>query len=150
MPPLPKEALFEEPRLAAFELQKIADAIRIAPESGPVAATLIDFVAGLYDGANFPFNLNRLRVLSPALQNACCVCLRYDLKSHSPDVHQWGIFSEKELRTWMDVNGLFYGAQQVAIGRALYYQRYPDCHPIEGPRPARGEELEYTTLPVRE
>ncbi|EQD69869.1 hypothetical protein B1A_06596, partial [mine drainage metagenome] len=63
------------------------------------ARRLVKFLAGVYNGEDYPFDLGELRALDTALANACLDYLNYDrlgkrevhkhLKSGDRDLHRW-------------------------------------------------------------
>lgn len=64
-------------RLAMTALQMIEKAINDHPTSGQ-ARRLVRFLAGVYNGADNPFDLTDLRGLDTELANACLDYLNYD------------------------------------------------------------------------
>lgn len=80
-------------------LKIIEAAIRENPGSGQVER-LVRFLAGLYNGSDFPFDLTDLRALDTKLANACLDYLNYDrLGKH--EVHRHLSGGERELHAWM-------------------------------------------------
>src|ERR1035438_7196796 len=75
---------------ARIGLQKIVKAIEEHPGTGQ-AARLVRFLAGVYNGHDFPFDLTDLRALDTELANACIDFLNYDrlakaeVHTHLPD-----------------------------------------------------------------
>jgi len=71
-------------------LQRIVKAIEEHPGTGQ-ARRLVRFLAGVYNGSNFPFDLTDLRALDADLANACIDYLNYDrlgkveVHTHLPD-----------------------------------------------------------------
>jgi hypothetical protein len=84
------EDLHEIMERAMVGLQTIVKAIEENPGSGQ-AGRLTRFLAGVYNGNEFPFDLTDLRVLDTALANACIDYLNYDrlakaeVHTHLPD-----------------------------------------------------------------
>ena len=58
-------------------LTLILDAVRQHPGTGQ-ARRLVHFLAGLYNGTDYPFDLSDLRPLDTPLANACLDYLNYD------------------------------------------------------------------------
>jgi hypothetical protein len=75
---------------ARISLQRIVKAIEEHPGTGQ-ARRLVRFLAGVYNGDEFPFDLTDLRSLDTELANACIDYLNYDrlakaeVHSHLPD-----------------------------------------------------------------
>jgi hypothetical protein len=65
---------------ARFGLQKIVKAIEDHPGTGQ-GRRLVRFLAGVYNGGDFPFDLTDLRALDTELANACIDYLNYDRMS---------------------------------------------------------------------
>jgi hypothetical protein len=87
------------PERAQSALSRIETAIRENPNSGQ-ARRLVQFVAGLYNGYDYPFDLTELRALDARLADACIDYLNYDrLGKREVDRHLSG--GEKELRQWL-------------------------------------------------
>ena len=85
-------------------LKIIETAIREHPGTGQVER-LIRFLAGLYNGSDFPFDLTELRALDTKLANACLDYLNYDrLAKH--EVHRHLSGGERELHAWMRTAGV--------------------------------------------
>lgn len=68
------EAVKERARVA---LQTIQETIERNPTTGQVRR-LITFLAGVYNGSDYPFDLSELRGLDTRLANACLDYLNYD------------------------------------------------------------------------
>ena len=89
------EAIMERARPA---LKRIEATIRNHPTTGQTAR-LVRFLAGLYNGEEYPFDLTELRALDTELANACLDYLNYDrlgkrevhkhLKNGDRDLHRW-------------------------------------------------------------
>ena len=85
-------------RRAMAALEKIEAAIEAHPGTGQ-ARRLVKFLAGVYDGEDYPFDLTELRALDTELANACLDYLNYDrlgkrevhkhLKNGDRDLHRW-------------------------------------------------------------
>lgn len=108
----------------------IVETIRRNPTTGQ-SARLIRFLAGLYDGPLFPFDLTDLRALDSHLADACLAVLDYD-RHNQVEIHDWGQVKAEELNRWFVGAGLYYRVQQRRIGRDLYVERFPGGHPDEG------------------
>jgi len=82
--------------MAALERSEVA--IEAHPGTGQ-ARRLVKFLAGVYNGEDYPFDLGELRALDTELANACLDYLNYDrlgkrevhkhLKSGDRDLHRW-------------------------------------------------------------
>ena len=87
----------------AEALATIVAAIRVHPGTGQ-AGRLVKFLASLYNGADYPFDLSELRALGARLANACIAYLNYDrlagtdLGTHLGD-------GGRELRGWIRATG---------------------------------------------
>lgn len=89
------EAVMERARTA---LHTIETAIREHPTTGQ-ARRLVRFLASVYNGSEYPFDLTDLRALDTELANACLDYLNYDrlgkrevhhhLSGGDRDLHQW-------------------------------------------------------------
>jgi hypothetical protein len=66
-------------------LERIVKAIEEHPGTGQ-ARRLVRFLAGVYNGSDFPFDLTDLRALDTELANACIDYLNYDRLSKA-EVH---------------------------------------------------------------
>lgn len=80
-------------------LKIIETAIRENPGTGQVER-LVRFLAGLYNGGDFPFDLTDLRALDTKLANACLDYLNYD-RLAKREVHRHLEGGERELHAWM-------------------------------------------------
>jgi hypothetical protein len=85
-------------------LKIIEAAIRENPGTGQVER-LIRFLAGLYNGGDFPFDLTDLRALDTKLANACLDYLNYD-RLAKREVHHHLSGGEHELHAWMRTAGV--------------------------------------------
>ena len=95
------EAIMERARLA---LKQIETAIREHPTTGQ-AGRLVRFLAGVYNGSDFPFDLTDLRALDTELANACLDYLNYD-RLNKREVHHPLAGGDRELQQWMKDYGL--------------------------------------------
>jgi hypothetical protein len=85
-------------------LQTIEAAIGDNPTSGQ-AGRLIRFIAGLYNGYDYPFDLTDLRGLDTRLANACLDYLNYD-RLGKREVHRHLTGGEKRLHQWLEDYGI--------------------------------------------
>ncbi len=95
------EAIMERARLA---LDTIATAIREHPTTGQ-AGRLVRFLAGVYNGSEFPFDLTDLRALDTELANACLDYLNYD-RLGKREVHHHLSGGDRELHQWFRDYGI--------------------------------------------
>jgi len=92
-------ALALERERATIQAQAVA-AIRMHPGTGQVCR-LVRFLAGVYCGSDYPFDLSELRGLDTKLANACLDYLNYDrLGIRDLDQHL-GDDGRRELRGWI-------------------------------------------------
>jgi hypothetical protein len=106
------EDLNEIMERAMAGLQKIVKAIEENPGTGQTGR-LTRFLAGVYNGSDFPFDLMDLRVLDAELANACVDYLNYDrlakaeVHTHLPDggrQMQWFI-AQHRIRPQLHLSG---------------------------------------------
>lgn len=90
------EAVMERARPA---LETLETAIREHPTTGQ-AGRLVRFLAGVYNGSDFPFDLTELRALDTELANACLDYLNYD-RLGKREVHHHLAGGDRELQGWM-------------------------------------------------
>lgn len=96
--------------LAAIEgratraLATIVKSIEAHPTTGQ-AGRLVRFLAGLYNGQDYPFDLTELRGLDTALANACLDYLNYD-RLGIAEVHRHLPGGGEQLHGWMRGYGL--------------------------------------------
>lgn len=95
------EAVMERARLA---LEIIEAAIRDNPASGQ-AGRLVRFLAGVYNGEDYPFALTELRALDTKLANACLDYLNYD-RLAKREVHHHLAGGDRALHRWMKEYGI--------------------------------------------
>jgi hypothetical protein len=95
------EAVMERARTA---LKTIETAIREHPTSGQ-AGRLARFLAGVYNGSDFPFDLTDLRALDTELANACLDYLNYD-RLAKREVHHHLSGGDRELHQWLKDYGI--------------------------------------------
>ncbi len=85
-------------------LLTIETAIRENPTSGQ-AGRLIRFIAGLYNGRDYPFDLTELRGLDTNLANACLDYLNFDRLGIS-EVHKHLANGDRDLHRWLKEYGV--------------------------------------------
>jgi hypothetical protein len=85
-------------------LLTIETAIGENPTSGQ-AGRLIRFIAGLYNGYDYPFDLTDLRALDTRLANACLDYLNYD-RLGKQEVHRHLTGGEQRLHQWLEDYGI--------------------------------------------
>jgi hypothetical protein len=85
-------------------LQAIEGAINAHPTSGQ-AKRLVRFLAGVYKGQDYPFDLTELRRLDTALANPCLDYLNYD-RLGKTEVPQHLANGVRDLRRWLDEYGI--------------------------------------------
>jgi hypothetical protein len=85
-------------------LQIIESAIGDNPTSGQ-AGRLVRFLAGLYNGSDYPFDLTDLRVLDTRLANACLDYLNYD-RLGKTEVHSHLTGGDRRLHQWLEDYGI--------------------------------------------
>lgn len=90
------DAIMERGRLA---LERIETAIREHPTTGQ-AGRLVRFLAGVYNGSEFPFDLTDLRALDTDLANACLDYLNYD-RLNKREVHHHLSGGDRALQQWI-------------------------------------------------
>jgi hypothetical protein len=91
------EAIMERARPA---LQAIETAIRQHPASGQ-AGRLVRFLAAVYNGYDYAFDLTELRALDTKLANACLDYLNYD-RLGKREVHHHLSGGDRELLQWIE------------------------------------------------
>lgn len=89
---------------ALIALEIIETAIRQNPTTGQ-AGRLVRFLAGVYNGYDYPFDLTDLRALDTRLANACLDYLNYD-RLGKKEVHRHLSTGERELHQWIEGYGL--------------------------------------------
>lgn len=90
------EGIMERARPA---LQVIETAIRQNPTTGQ-AGRLMRFLAAIYNGYDFSFDLTELRALDTELANACLDYLNYD-RLGKAEVHKHLAAGDRELQNWI-------------------------------------------------
>ena len=81
-------------------LQAIEKAINDHPTTGQ-AKRLVRFLAGLYNGQDYPFDLTELRGLDTTLANACLDYLNYD-RLGITEVHKHLANGDRDLHRWLE------------------------------------------------
>ena len=84
---------------AMTALQEIEKAINDHPTIGQ-AKRLVRFLAGVYNGQDYPFDLTELRGLDTTLANACLDYLNYD-RLGIAEVHKHLANGERDLHRWL-------------------------------------------------
>jgi hypothetical protein len=88
-------------KLKAVEaLQVIEKAINDHPTTGG-AKRLVRFLAGLYNGQDYPFDLTELRGLDTKLANTCLDYLNYD-RLGTAEIHKHLANGERDLHRWLE------------------------------------------------
>jgi hypothetical protein len=85
---------------AMAALQVIEVAINDHPTTGG-AKRLVRFLAGLYNGQDYPFDMTELRGLDTKLANACLDYLNYD-RLGIKEVHKHLANGDRDLRRWFE------------------------------------------------
>jgi hypothetical protein len=85
---------------AMVALADIEKAINDHPTSGQ-AKRLVRFLAGMYNGQDYPFDLSELRGLDTKLANACLDYLNYD-RLGVKEVHKHLANGERDLYRWLE------------------------------------------------
>jgi hypothetical protein len=89
---------------ALVALENIETAIRQNPTTGQ-AGRLVRFIAGVYNGQDYPFDLTDLRALDTRLANACLDYLNYD-RLAKREVHRHLSRGDRELHQWIEEYGV--------------------------------------------
>jgi hypothetical protein len=85
-------------------LRTIEQAIDDNPTTGQ-ARRLVRFLAGLYNGQDYPFDLTDLRGLDTRLANACLDYLNYD-RLGIAEVHKHLTNGDRGLHRWLEACGV--------------------------------------------
>ena len=85
---------------AMAALQDIEKAIDDHPTTGQ-AKRLVRFLAGVYNGQDYPFDLTELRALDTKLANACLDYLNFD-RLGIKEVHKHLANGERDLHRWLE------------------------------------------------
>lgn len=91
-------------RRALEGLDRIEESIEAHPGTGQ-ARRLVKFLAGVYNGEDYPFELTELRGLDTELANACLDYLNYD-RLGKREVHKHLTNGDRDLHRWMERYGL--------------------------------------------
>ena len=81
------------------EFDRAITALEAHPGTGQ-AGRLVRFLAGLYNGEEYPFDLTELRALDTELANACLDYLNYD-RLGKREVHKHLQNGDRDLHRWM-------------------------------------------------
>ena len=84
---------------AMAALERIEGAIEAHPGTGQ-ARRLVKFLAGVYNGEDYPFDLGELRALDTELANACLDYLNYD-RLGKRELHHHLSGGDCELHHWL-------------------------------------------------
>lgn len=95
----------EVPARVVTALHVIVESIKRYPTAGQTR-TLVAFVAGLYNGPEYPFDLTELRGLDLHLCQACLNALAFNCVRTGGEVHEWGVFEDRDLHRWMEREGI--------------------------------------------
>jgi hypothetical protein len=87
-------------RRALEALKVIETAIKSHPTTGG-ARRLVQFLAGVYNGQDYPFDLTELRGLDTTLANACLDYLNYD-RLGIKEVHKHLANGDTDLHRWLE------------------------------------------------
>lgn len=82
--------------------------VKVADRDTGQAATVRQFLLGLYNGYRFPFNLVKLRSLDKALFDDCMSVLTLDARVTAKEVHLYIENGSKRFERWAKMAG---GAQ---------------------------------------
>jgi hypothetical protein len=85
-------------------LQQIEKSINDHPTTGQ-AKRLVRFLAGVYNGQDYPFDLSELRGLDTKLANACLDYLNYD-RLGIKEVHKHLANGDADLHRWLEECGI--------------------------------------------
>lgn len=85
-------------------LKVIETAIKSHPTTGG-ARRLVKFLAGVYNGQDYPFDLTELRGLDTALASACLDYLNYD-RLGIKEVHRHLANGDVDLHRWLEEYGI--------------------------------------------
>ena len=91
-------------RRALVALKVIETAIHSHPTTGG-ARRLVKFLAGVYNGQDYPFDLTELRGLDTALANACLDYLNYD-RLGIKEVQKHLANGDRDLHRWLEEYGI--------------------------------------------
>lgn len=91
-------------RYSTFALKVIETAIHSHPTTGG-ARRLVKFLAGVYNGQDYPFDLTELRGLDTELSNACLDYLNYD-RLGIKEIHKHLANGDRDLHRWLEEYGI--------------------------------------------
>lgn len=86
---------------AVESLSVLVTSIKRHPTSGQTGV-LVGFIAGLYNGGEYPFDLTQLRSLDPELLGPCMHVLAFNCVRQEGEIHEWGVFADTELHDWIE------------------------------------------------
>ena len=89
-------------------LRTIEEAIEEAIDDNPTtgqASLLVRFLAGIYNGQEYPFDLTNLRGLDTRLANACLDYLNFD-RLRLAEVHEHLTAGDRGLHRWIEACGI--------------------------------------------
>lgn len=78
-----RQTVMEEGKAALFRLYEVAQG-----DTGQ-CRTIVRFLAGLYNGSAYPFDLTDLRTIDHALFEDCMAALRMDARHCAQEVHNY-------------------------------------------------------------
>lgn len=90
---------------AVESLGVLVTSIKRHPTAGQ-SGVLVAFLAGLYNGGEYPFDLTQLRSVDLDLVGACLKVLAYNCIRTGGEIHEWGQFDEAELHSWIEREGI--------------------------------------------
>ena len=112
-------------------LARLCEAIANNPTTGQ-RYRLTAFLAGLYNGPRFPFDMTDLRGLDGNLRRDCLTVLTLDSLAIM-EIHCWGVVDAETLNSWFEEDRHYYRAQRRRIGRELYDAKFgSEGHDDEG------------------
>jgi len=85
-------------------LRVIEASITAHPTTGQ-SKRLVRFLAGVYNGQDYPFDLTELRGLDTRLANACLDYLNYD-RLGKKEVHRHLSNGDRDLQRWIEDYGI--------------------------------------------
>ena len=94
---------------------------RLSPDHDH-AQTMVAFLAGIYNGSAYPFNLCRLREIDAHNAMACVQILQYNCLRTEEEIHEWGVFDADELHRWIDIAGICRERDLASADRARSFE----------------------------
>lgn len=91
-------------RRALATIKMIESTIESHPTTGG-ARRVVKFIAGMYNGQDYPFDLTELRGLDTELANACLDYLNYDRRGIR-EVHRNLSSGDMDLHRWLEQYGI--------------------------------------------